>query len=75
MVTDAEGNFVVGTPFEWELSNNPRVRDSGTVMWTFDNVQPGVYHVFVDARTDRFLGRSEAETPTTTRMRLWRTVR
>ncbi len=52
IVTDGEGNFVVGTPFEWGLSNSPLTHDSGTVMWSFDNVQPGVYHVFVDARTD-----------------------
>lgn len=52
MVNDAAGDFVVGTPFEWGLSNNPRTHDSGTVMWSFDGVQPGVYDVFVDARTD-----------------------
>jgi IPT/TIG domain len=52
MVNDDAGNLVVGTPFEWGLTNNPRTHDSGTVMWSFDGVQAGVYHVFVDARTD-----------------------
>jgi len=51
-VNDDEGNFVVGTPFEWGVSNDPRLHDSGTVMWSFDDVQPGAYNVFVDARTD-----------------------
>jgi hypothetical protein len=51
-VNDLQGNFVVGTPFEWGLSNNPHIHDSGTVMWSFDAVQPGDYEVVFDARTD-----------------------
>lgn len=52
-VKDAHGNVVGGAPQgEWGLTNNPRTHDSGTVMWSFDDVQPGVYQVFVDARTD-----------------------
>jgi hypothetical protein len=51
-VNDDEGNFVVGTPFEWGVSNDPRLHDSGTLMWSFDDVAPGAYDVFVDARTD-----------------------
>ena len=56
VVNDDAGNFVVGTPFEWGLTNNPRTHDSGTVMWSFDGVQAGVYRVFVDARTDPVAG-------------------
>jgi hypothetical protein len=51
-VNNDEGNFVVGSPFEWGVSNDPRLHDSGTVMWSFDDVQPGVYFVLGDARTD-----------------------
>ena len=51
-VNDNAGEFVMGTPFEWGVSNNPRLHDSGTVMWSFDDVQPGVYAVLGDARTD-----------------------
>jgi hypothetical protein len=51
-VNDEAGDFVVGTPFEWGVSNDPRLHDSGTVMWSFDDVQPGVYDVLGDARTD-----------------------
>jgi hypothetical protein len=51
-VNDAAGNFVVGTPFEWGVSNDPRLHDSGTLMWSFDGVAPGTYDVFVDARSD-----------------------
>jgi len=51
-VNDDEGNFVIGTPFEWGVSNDPRLHDSGTVMWSFDSVEPGVYEVLGDARTD-----------------------
>ena len=51
-VNDDENNFVVGTPFEWGLSNTPRIHDSGTLMWSFDGVQPGTYDVLFDARTD-----------------------
>jgi IPT/TIG domain-containing protein len=51
-VNDDAGNFVVGTPFEWGVSNNPRLHDSGTVMWSFDSVPPGDYEVLGDARTD-----------------------
>ncbi len=52
LVNDDAREFVVGTAFEWGLSNNPRLHDSGTVMWSFDDVQPGVYDVLGDARTD-----------------------
>ena len=51
-VEDGAGNAVAGTPFEWGLSNTPRLHDSGTVMWSFDSVQPGTYDVLGDARTD-----------------------
>jgi hypothetical protein len=51
-VNDGAGNFFVGTPFGWGLGNNPRTHDSGTVMWSFDDVQPDVYDVHVDARVD-----------------------
>jgi hypothetical protein len=51
-VNDDEGSFVVGTPFEWGVTNNPRTHNSGTMMWSFDDVQPGVYVVLGDARTD-----------------------
>lgn len=51
-VNDDAGNEVLNTGFEWGVSNDPRLHDSGTVMWSFDGVQPGVYDVFVDARTD-----------------------
>lgn len=51
-VNDDAGNEVESTGFEWGVSNDPRLHDSGTVMWSFDGVQPGVYDVFVDARTD-----------------------
>jgi len=51
-VNDDAGNFVMGTPFEWGVSNDPRLHDSGTVMWSFDSVEPGVYEVLGDARTD-----------------------
>jgi hypothetical protein len=50
-VTDDAGNFVVGMG-EWGVSNDPRLHDSKTVMWSFDDVAPGDYDVFVDARTD-----------------------
>lgn len=56
-VKDDEGNFVVGTPFEWGVSNDPRLHDSGTLMWSF-HVGPGAYDVFVDARTDPVPGPS-----------------
>lgn len=58
MVKDDAGNFVVGTPFEWGVSNDPRLHDSGTVMWSFDDVEPGAYDVFMDARTDPVPGPS-----------------
>jgi hypothetical protein len=51
-VHDDGGNSVASTPFEWGVSNDPRLHDSGTVMWSFDDVDPGAYDVFVDARTD-----------------------
>ena len=52
-VSDDSGNEVDNTPFEWGVSlDYPRLHDSGTFMWTFDGVEPGVYSVFVDARTD-----------------------
>ncbi len=52
-VNDDAGNEVDSTGFEWGVSlDYPRLHDSGTFMWTFDDVQPGVYEVFVDARTD-----------------------
>jgi hypothetical protein len=51
-VHDDAGNFVATTPFEWGVSSDPRLHDSGTVMWSFDDVDPGAYDVFVDARTD-----------------------
>jgi len=51
-VNDDTGHFVVGTPFEWGLSSSPRTHDSGTVMWSFNDVQPGDYDVLVDARVD-----------------------
>jgi hypothetical protein len=51
-VNDDGGNSVASTPFEWGVSNDPRLHDSGTVMWSFDDVDPGAYDVFVDARTD-----------------------
>jgi hypothetical protein len=49
---DDSGNEVVNTSFEWGVSNDPRLHDSGTLMWSFDGIEPGVYTVFVDARTD-----------------------
>jgi len=63
-VNDDEGNFVVGTPFEWGLSNNARIHDSGTVMWSFDAVQPGDYEVLFDARTDPVPGPRGGGKPT-----------
>jgi hypothetical protein len=57
-VNDSAGNFVVGTPFEWGVSNDPRLHDSGTVMWSFNDVQPGFYDVAGDARTDPVPGPS-----------------
>lgn len=51
-VNDDAGEFLMGTPFEWGVSNDPRLHDSGTVMWSFDGVEPGVYEVLGDARTD-----------------------
>ena len=51
-INNDAGNEVLSTGFEWGVSNDPRLHDSGTVMWSFDGVQPGVYDVFVDARTD-----------------------
>jgi hypothetical protein len=51
-VNDDSGNEVASTPFEWGVSNDPRLHDSGTVMWSFDDVGPGAYDVFADARTD-----------------------
>jgi hypothetical protein len=52
-VNDDAGNEVVSTGFEWGVSlDYARLHDSGTFMWTFDGIQPGVYSVFVDARTD-----------------------
>jgi hypothetical protein len=51
-VNDDSGNEVGSTPFEWGVSNDPRLHDSGTVMWSFDDVGPGAYDVFADARTD-----------------------
>jgi hypothetical protein len=52
-VNDDSGNEVANTPFEWGVSlDYPRLHDSGTFMWTFDGIEPGVYTVFVDARTD-----------------------
>jgi hypothetical protein len=51
-VVNDDAGFVVETPFEWGLSNNPRTHDSGTVMWSFDGVDSGVYDVLVDTRTD-----------------------
>ncbi len=52
LVNDDAGNFVTSPGFEWGLSNNARLHDSGTVMWSFDGVQPGTYVVLGDARTD-----------------------
>jgi hypothetical protein len=52
LVNDDAGNQVRSTGFEWGVSNDPRLHDSGTVMWSFDRLQPDTYHVFVDARTD-----------------------
>ena len=60
-VNNDEGNFVVGTPLEWGVSNDPRLHDSGTVMWSFDDVQPGVYFVLGDARTDPVPGPAGGE--------------
>ena len=51
-VHDDAGNPVASTPFEWGVGNDPRLHDSGTWMWSFDDVDPGAYDVFVDARTD-----------------------
>ena len=51
-VNDDSGNEVVNTPFEWGVGNDPRLHDSGTLMWSFDGIEPGAYDVFVDARTD-----------------------
>ena len=50
-VTDDAGNPVVGMG-EWGVSNDPRLHDSKTVIWSFDDVAPGAYDIFVDARTD-----------------------
>jgi hypothetical protein len=63
-VNDDEDNFVDGTPFEWGLSNTPRLHDSGTVMWSFDGVQPGTYDVLFDARTDPVPGPRGGGNPT-----------
>jgi hypothetical protein len=63
-VNDDENNFVVGTPFEWGVSNAPRIHDSGTVMWSFDGVQPGTYDVLFDARTDPVPGPRGGSNPT-----------
>jgi hypothetical protein len=42
-VNDDAGNEVESTGFEWGVSlDYPRLHDSGTFMWTFDDVQPGV---------------------------------
>jgi hypothetical protein len=51
-VHDDAGNSVASTPFEWGVGSDPRIHDSGTLMWSFDDVDPGAYDVFVDARTD-----------------------
>lgn len=51
-VHDDAGNFLASTPFEWGVGSDPGIHDSGTVMWSFDDVDPGAYNVFVDARTD-----------------------
>jgi hypothetical protein len=50
-VNDDAGNEVAQMG-EWGVSNDPRLNDSKTIMWSFDNVEPGAYDVFVDARTD-----------------------
>jgi hypothetical protein len=58
-VNDGAGE-VANTGFEWGLSNNGSLRahQSGTLMWTFDGIEPGVYSVFADARTDPVPGRA-----------------
>jgi hypothetical protein len=50
-VNDDAGNEVAQMG-EWGVSNDTRLHDTKTVMWSFDNVAPGAYEVFVDARTD-----------------------
>jgi hypothetical protein len=50
-VNDGAGE-VASTGFEWGLSNSGQGHESGTFMWTFDGIDPGVYSVFADARTD-----------------------
>jgi hypothetical protein len=58
-VNDGAGE-VANTGFEWGLTNNGSLRahQSGTLMWTFDGIEPGVYSVFADARTDPVPGRA-----------------
>jgi hypothetical protein len=50
-VNDDAGNEVAQMG-EWGVSNDPRLHDSKTIMWSFDSVAPGTYDVFVDGRTD-----------------------
>lgn len=50
-IVDGDGEFVAGMG-EWGVSNDPRLHDSKSVMWSFDGVAAGEYDVFVDARTD-----------------------
>jgi hypothetical protein len=62
-ILDDEGELVVNTPFEWGLSSNPRSHDSGTVMWSFDGIEPGTYDVFLDSRVDPVPGPAGGSQP------------
>ena len=63
-ILDDEGKIVFETPFEWGLASNPRTHDSGTVMWSFDAVQPGTYDVFLGVRVDHVPGPVGGSNPT-----------
>lgn len=58
-----ESGPVASTPFEWGLSTNPGTHESGTLMWSFDNVEPGTYTVVADTRVDRVAGSHGGGTP------------
>ena len=63
LLVNDESGFVAGTPFEWGLGTNPRMHDSGTLMWSFDNIGPGTYTVLADTRADRVPGPHGGGTP------------
>jgi hypothetical protein len=70
-VNDDQNNFVDGTPFEWGLSNTPRLHDRGAVMWSFDAIEPGTYDFYSTLVPIRCQTLAEEEAPP----RCWRTAR